>query len=91
MLRINTKYGKVGAYLIATAVSLLVIVAHQQAAIVQGPAVRTANQPVLRIPFQTRVRTAVVPIRINDSRILQCILDTVAVFHETCEPSCSDV
>ncbi len=76
MQRINlTRFLRVGVYcilgaLVATALLLASVAG------VRGQEPLVSNTPVLTVPFTTNSRTPIIPIRVDDSRVLRCILDT---------------
>ena len=45
-------------------------------AVGQAPETATSNTPLLKIPFDTAARLVIVPVRVDGSRPLRCVLDT---------------
>ena len=76
MQRINlTRFLRVGiccilGTLVATALLLAPVAG------VRGQEPTVSNTPVLTVPFTTSSRTPIIPIRVDESRVLRCILDT---------------
>ncbi len=76
MQRIDmTRFLRVGVYcILGTLVATALLMA--PVAGVRGQEPTVSNTPVLTVPFTTSSGTPIIPIRVDDSRVLRCILDT---------------